>query len=240
MKKSLSLKITFGIAGILLFVLGTVAWVSVSFFGHQYLQWVEARSVVLARPVQERIKDVMRVGYDPSLFFVLNTDMAALLKENAELSQIAVYDPSGKVLTHTDAAQAKSQAVDARVQKALEGRPEKPITVFFGASYHTLVPTIHDKATVYVSIGSRGDLIAGVQARIAWMFLLLTLASLVAGGAGALFLVRRCISRPINRLVALTKDIAEGEGDLTKRLDVQNRDEIGELAYWFNTFLDRL
>jgi methyl-accepting chemotaxis protein len=41
-------------------------------------------------------------------------------------------------------------------------------------------------------------------------------------------------------MIALAKDLAEGEGDLTKRLDVQSQDEIGEMAYWFNTFLDKI
>ena len=36
------------------------------------------------------------------------------------------------------------------------------------------------------------------------------------------------------------KDVAEGEGDLTKRIPVKAQDEIGELATWFNVFLDRL
>ena len=41
MKKSLSVKIAAGIAGILIFVLGTVAWVSISLSERQYLQWAE-------------------------------------------------------------------------------------------------------------------------------------------------------------------------------------------------------
>ena len=69
MKKGIGVKINCGIAGILVFVLGTVAWISGSFFAHQYLQWVEARCEALARPLQERIKDVIsQVGYDASLF----------------------------------------------------------------------------------------------------------------------------------------------------------------------------
>jgi methyl-accepting chemotaxis protein len=36
------------------------------------------------------------------------------------------------------------------------------------------------------------------------------------------------------------KDVAEGEGDLTKRIPVSSKDEIGELAVWFNVFLDKL
>jgi methyl-accepting chemotaxis protein len=36
------------------------------------------------------------------------------------------------------------------------------------------------------------------------------------------------------------KDIAEGEGDLTKRIDIKSKDEIAELAGWFNIFIEKL
>jgi methyl-accepting chemotaxis protein len=48
------------------------------------------------------------------------------------------------------------------------------------------------------------------------------------------------ITRPINNAVAGLKDIAEGEGDLTKRLTVNSRDEVGEMAKWLNTFIEKL
>ena len=48
------------------------------------------------------------------------------------------------------------------------------------------------------------------------------------------------IVKPINRAIANLKDIAEGEGDLTKRLDATAKDEIGELGLWFNTFIAKL
>ena len=50
----------------------------------------------------------------------------------------------------------------------------------------------------------------------------------------------RMISRPLAQTVTLLRDIAEGEGDLTKRLEATRRDEIGELARCFNTFVDKL
>ena len=50
----------------------------------------------------------------------------------------------------------------------------------------------------------------------------------------------RSIVRPINAAVAGLKDIAQGEGDLTMRLEASSRDEVGELARWFNTFIEKL
>ncbi|WP_434666253.1 methyl-accepting chemotaxis protein [Aeromonas sp. NJAU223] len=48
------------------------------------------------------------------------------------------------------------------------------------------------------------------------------------------------IVAPIRTVVARLKDIASGEGDLTQRINLQRDDEIGELAKWFNNFLDKL
>ena len=48
------------------------------------------------------------------------------------------------------------------------------------------------------------------------------------------------ITRPIQGIVHRLKDIAEGEGDLTARLDISRKDEIGELSKWFNTFMAKI
>lgn len=52
--------------------------------------------------------------------------------------------------------------------------------------------------------------------------------------------ISRNITGALRKVIDMIKDIAEGEGDLTKRLDVASKDEIGELAGWFNKFVDKL
>lgn len=56
----------------------------------------------------------------------------------------------------------------------------------------------------------------------------------------AAFFFARSFIKPIHNTIAMLKDVAEGDGDLTKRLDQSRKDEIGELAKWFNTFIGRL
>lgn len=36
------------------------------------------------------------------------------------------------------------------------------------------------------------------------------------------------------------QDVAQGEGDLTKRLNIELKNEVGGLASWFNVFIDRM
>nr|WP_068827867.1 methyl-accepting chemotaxis protein [Pseudomonas sp. BMS12] len=59
-------------------------------------------------------------------------------------------------------------------------------------------------------------------------------------GLGLMWLTALGVTRPILGVAAMLKNIASGEGDLTRRLDYARQDELGELASWFNRFLDKL
>ena len=65
---------------------------------------------------------------------------------------------------------------------------------------------------------------------------------LAAGVIGILliWLTALGVTRPILGVAAMLKNIASGEGDLTRRLEYAKPDELGELASWFNRFLDKL
>ena len=67
----------------------------------------------------------------------------------------------------------------------------------------------------------------------------ITVAIIIASLMMAYFITRMIVV-PLHQLAAAFKDIAEGEGDLRRRLDAGRRDEIGEVAEGFNTFVDKL
>ncbi|MGB3211178.1 MAG: methyl-accepting chemotaxis protein [Desulforhopalus sp.] len=54
------------------------------------------------------------------------------------------------------------------------------------------------------------------------------------------FFTARTITRPINLMVERLMDIAQGEGDLTVRLNADSKDETGQMAKWFNVLMDNL
>lgn len=60
-------------------------------------------------------------------------------------------------------------------------------------------------------------------------------ASLFAG----IFLSGK-IARPIITTTEILKEIAEGKGDLTKRISIETKDETGEMASYFNAFLGNM
>ena len=77
------------------------------------------------------------------------------------------------------------------------------------------------------------------QGRTLWQGLAVILIALIVL-LPLLYLITRSILKPLSASVNMLKDIAQGEGDLTQRLEVVSRDEIGELSQWFNTFVDKL
>jgi methyl-accepting chemotaxis protein len=78
------------------------------------------------------------------------------------------------------------------------------------------------------------DVSAGLKAQV-----ILTGFGLVFGIVVA-FVIIRVVTRPLNQTVQALQDVAQGEGDLTRRLHVKNRDELGQLADAFNQFSDKL
>jgi methyl-accepting chemotaxis protein len=68
------------------------------------------------------------------------------------------------------------------------------------------------------------------------------LVAVVAGLVGLvlIWLTASGVTRPINSVAEMLKNIASGEGDLTQRLNYSKQDELGELVNWFNRFLDKL
>jgi methyl-accepting chemotaxis protein len=79
---------------------------------------------------------------------------------------------------------------------------------------------------------------AAVKA-LQWVAMIVAIVG-IAGIVVLALLVTRAIVRPVQGVVATLTDLAQGEGDLTTRLPVSSRDEIGQLAGRFNEFMEKL
>lgn len=53
-------------------------------------------------------------------------------------------------------------------------------------------------------------------------------------------LVTKLVKQPINEVSDALADISSGEGDLTQRVSISRRDEIGQLGNYFNQFIEKI
>lgn len=92
---------------------------------------------------------------------------------------------------------------------------------------------------VEVTVGLTNAIITH-QTKSAVMTIAIIVAIGMAAFLGLSYFLVNAITRPLHQVVAGLKDIAEGEGDLTHRLEVKSQDEMGELAKWFNVFIEKM
>ena len=112
-----------------------------------------------------------------------------------------------------------------------EGRPV--------ATYGRLVSDFSDKPVGVLELMiDRGEAVAAYQGAL---FLILGAgALLLLGGLVLAWLIGRGIASPIRSTAEILVSIAEGDGDLTRRLPVEGRNELADLARAFNTFVDKV
>ncbi|MCJ8316136.1 methyl-accepting chemotaxis protein [Idiomarina sp.] len=113
-----------------------------------------------------------------------------------------------------------------------------------GSDANNLVPKISrirvfEPWNIILGTGQYTDNIAAIL----WQefFKLAGLALVLAVPLMLLFIfIIRSITRPLKTINSAMVDIAEGEGDLTRRLDDSGSDELGRLAASFNTFVHKI
>jgi methyl-accepting chemotaxis protein len=110
------------------------------------------------------------------------------------------------------------------------------ITVL-GNTYWTSMP-IEGTDWYIVSTGSTAELNRDFQRLLTIIFILGLVMVFVAIIISMRFSL--IISKPVVRMAAALKDIAQGEGDLTRNIDSSSKDEIGDLAYYFNLTLEKI
>jgi len=82
-----------------------------------------------------------------------------------------------------------------------------------------------------------------VDAQVAGFFksgMVFTIPIIIIASGGLVILLRKMLTDPLKRLVDRFRDIAEGEGDLTMRVEESRKDEIGQLGKNFNMFVSRV
>jgi len=143
---------------------------------------------------------------------------------------------------HT-AWKAAEQGSDAAIALVIDDKQSEGLAVFRGESLRQF--TVAQSALANLVTMSDGEVKRAAEESAATLSRGTT-TLFVASGVGmalvvaSLSLLAISVVRPTRQLNLRLKEVAEGDGDLTKRLDADAKDELGDVSRSFNTFVEKL
>ena len=99
------------------------------------------------------------------------------------------------------------------------------------------IGTTHTPWSLAIVIPSRSIMAPVRTMELTALFITIAIIALIVP---VIIFLSRSMTKPIVNVVDTLKDISEGEGDLTRTIKVNTKDEIGSLAHYFNLTLQKL
>ena len=145
-------------------------------------------------------------------------------------------DMAMKINGLTDASTPPAlKEITAKMVKGEQGVAQ--YTFKDGVKYIAYAPIPGTTWSLAVNVPAK-EVLAKLNALL-WTSLAIILVVLVLAIAISLY-IAGSITKPLESMKSMLQDIAQGEGDLTKRLDASSKDELGEASRCFNLFADKL
>ncbi len=194
--------------------------------------------ITVATPAQAGGQTLGVIGGDLSLKVLV--DIINSLDFNG-MGHAFLVSADGKILVHPDKTKVNrtlselypqnTPSLTSRYAEAsLDGNERilafSPVEGLPSVKWYVGISVDRDKA--YASLASFRTS-AFVATAVAVLFIITLLGMLI-----------RVLMRPLTDMGRAMANIAEGEGDLTRRLAVQSNDEFGQLAGAFNRFVERI
>ncbi|MDR0444568.1 MAG: methyl-accepting chemotaxis protein [Treponema sp.] len=173
----------------------------------------------------------------------------------------AVYSNDGTIVAHYDLSRVKDNINTNASEKALlgdhharvvqairnGGEDGNPIMLdMYSQSMKTDVHYVYQPITIS-SMNTPWCLLVGVPMveirrpiqNMMYVSIIFAVIFLVVAGVVTFFVISSIV-KPILGVTGTLRDISEGEGDLTHAISVHSKDEIGDLARYFNLTLEKI
>ena len=113
------------------------------------------------------------------------------------------------------------------------------VSIDAGNNYYFMSTKIDDNNEWYfVTLGNKAELFANINKSML-IILLMSVITILIATVISLFLTTT-LTNPIKAVDNAVNEIASGNADLTQRLDINSKDEIGSLGNGFNKFVEKL
>ncbi|WP_421198885.1 methyl-accepting chemotaxis protein [Aeromonas enteropelogenes] len=178
--------------------------------------------------------------------FAKSLDAMVAMVSSFRLEQsgiVFMVDGSGKVKLHPNASHIDRDTLGALVNgdsaSLLAKRPFAVINAEVDGQPMVLASSYIPMLDWYlITQVPQAEIYAGLAQTRNEILMISLVIALAMGAMG--MLLAGSVSRPLNDLARLFKELGSGDGDLTRRLKVEGRDELAQVASGFNNFVAKI
>lgn len=197
----------------------------------------QAGKLTLEEAQQESAALVGQMRYGREGYFILLSDQGKIIAHGAEPSLVGQAIAGYRIKDGSNPLAQLQQQAKANGTGKLSYEIRNPAS---GNSEEKLTESRYDKDWGWTLL--TGTYISDVNATMKAVSIdYLIIMMLISAPIFIFFLVlNQSITAPLKTAIAAMEDIAQGEGDLSKRLEGQGRDEVAALARAFNSFVEKI
>jgi methyl-accepting chemotaxis protein len=173
-----------------------------------------------------------------SLEFSSLKDYANVATEDESISYVAFLSKDGSVLVDSGDADSVASQNAVRTDIVFEEEKLGEIVVAFNTSRADKLvakKTKQGEKNLKNIEASKSSAVSYSAASLAIMFVLALIISVAV-----IYFTTRWLIRPLTTMLEVAAEIRDGDGDLTRRLPVLRKDEIGKVAEAFNGFIEKI
>jgi sensor histidine kinase regulating citrate/malate metabolism len=241
---SLRVKIILITVAILVFAVGATTLASGYVFSQEYSDVLQSRALIIAKGVQSQLNRLLELGIPLEDLIGFEKQMRNTVNTYEDISYAMIVDIEGKILFHNDPSQHNIILIDPATLTAIKSG-EEVIQIYAdqaGQFYDVFVPIVDNSGAHVgaVRLGFPAELVTEKTGRLTAFSVMVALVSLGVAVALFIFLLSVWVTKPLRKLLAAIEEIRNGSTGLTRKVEIEARDEIGHLGSAFNTMTAQL
>jgi len=241
---SLRSKIVFITVAILVSAIGANTAASGYFFTQEYSQALQLKAVVIGQNLKSQLDRLLGFGMSLETLVGFEKQCQDIVDAYEEIAYAMVIGVDGRILFHNDPTQHNTVLTDYATLEAVASRREV-VQLYSeeGERYRDVIIPVLDTRGEHVGavrVGLPAKLVTQKTRGLVVYSGVVALISLGLATALLVFALSAWVTKPLVKLLFAIQEIGKKGTHLTRRVEIDSRDEIGQLAFAFNGMAEQL
>ncbi|MGB0387328.1 MAG: ATP-binding protein, partial [Ardenticatenaceae bacterium] len=242
---TVSVKIILITVVILLTTIGANTLISSSIFTTEYSAALQSNASVVGQSLKQKLDRLLTFGIQLHNLVGFEKQCQDVVTRYDEISYAMVVDIEGQVLFHNEVRQHGRIFTEGAMLQAIQSK-EISIQIYSEAGqdyYDITIPVLdaHNQHIAAVKIGSPVQLVTQKTTQLQIYSASVMLISLLVAITSLVVAIYAWVDKPLSKLLFVITEIRkEGTSGLTKQVEIDSQDEIGQLGEAFNRMISEL